>query len=175
MTFFGRPFFTNRFLPYFSPLALLGLLYTIIIIFAEQSDRIVHNVGNVFRVFVPMILYFAIMWTSAFLLIWRLSKSAGGSKDYGYEMAVVQSFTAGSNNFELAIAVCIAVFGVDSDEALAATIGPLVEVPVLLALTYLSLRLRDLLDWSERKPKGTCKEGEDLEKDLGRSDRKQEI
>ncbi|KDQ16683.1 hypothetical protein BOTBODRAFT_30601 [Botryobasidium botryosum FD-172 SS1] len=149
ITLTSRAFFTVKFLPYFSPLALLGLLYTIIIIFAEQSHRILHNIGNVFRVFVPMILYFVIMWTATFFMIWQLSKSSQSSESYfGYEMAVVQSFTAGSNNFELAIAVCIAVYGIDSDQALAATIGPLVEVPVLLSLTWLALFLRERLDWN---------------------------
>jgi len=151
ITLTSRTCFTTRFLPYFSPLALLGLLYTIIVIFAEQSHRILHNIGNVFRVFVPMILYFVIMWTATFVMIWRLSKSdrykQNGENYFGYEMAVVQSFTAGSNNFELAIAVCIAVYGVGSDQALAATIGPLVEVPVLLSLTWVALFLKERLDW----------------------------
>ncbi|KAJ9091722.1 hypothetical protein QFC21_007117 [Naganishia friedmannii] len=146
----GSTAFHAKFLPYFGPLALIGLLYTIILIFAEQATRILDNIGAVFRVFVPMILYFLIMWSAAFGLIYYLSIQKGGSKKYGYKMAVVQSFTAGSNNFELAIAVAIAVYGVNSDQALAATIGPLVEVPVLLALTYLALWFQRKLDWSER-------------------------
>ncbi|GHJ89541.1 hypothetical protein NliqN6_5943 [Naganishia liquefaciens] len=146
----GRTAFHAKFLPYFGSLALIGLLYTILLIFAEQATRILDNIGAVFRVFVPMILYFLIMWSAAFGLIYYLSIKKGGSKKYGYKMAVVQSFTAGSNNFELAIAVAIAVYGVNSDQALAATIGPLVEVPVLLALTYLALWFQRKLDWSER-------------------------
>jgi len=70
---------------------------SIILIFAEQATRILDNIGSVFRVFVPMILYFLIMWTGAFFLVYRLSRRKGGSKKYGYKMAVVQSFTAGSN------------------------------------------------------------------------------
>ncbi|TFK93741.1 arsenical-resistance protein ACR3 [Polyporus arcularius HHB13444] len=154
----GREFFETRFLPYFSPLALLGLLYTIIVMFAYQGHHIVHNLGPVFRVFVPLILYFVIMWTATFAFVWwrarRAQLQTAGEKERGrrttewsYEMAVVQSFTAASNNFELAIAVTIAVYGVGSDQALAATIGPLVEVPVLLALTWVALFLRRRLRW----------------------------
>lgn len=146
----GKKKFETKFLPYFGPLALLGLLYTIILIFAEQATRILDNIGQVFRVFVPMIVYFIIMWTGSFFLVYYLTSRKEGSKKYGYKMAVVQSFTAGSNNFELAIAVCIAVYGVDSDQALAATIGPLVEVPVLLALSYVALVFEKKLDWGER-------------------------
>jgi arsenite transporter len=167
----GPAKFQTRFLPYFSPFALVGLLFTIILIFAEQAQRILDNLGPTFRVFVPMILYFAIMWSLAFYLVWWMSRRHGLSKYGGYDMAVVQvskagyndtvllsadmllslqSFTAASNNFELAIAVCIAVYGVNSDQALAATIGPLVEVPVLLALTWLALFFKRRLDWDER-------------------------
>ncbi|KAJ9128217.1 hypothetical protein QFC24_000509 [Naganishia onofrii] len=152
---FGRKFFTKRFLPYFSPLALVGLLYTIIVIFAEQARQILDNIGDVFRVFVPMIVYFAFMWTGTFVGVWwwlRRRNSRGEtttSKGWAYKMAVVQAFTAGSNNFELSIAVCVAVYGVHSKQALAATIGPLVEVPVLLALTWVSVYLRTKLRWGD--------------------------
>lgn len=143
----GKKRFESAFLPYFGPLALVGLLYTIIMIFAGQATRILDNIGDVFRVVVPMTVYFVIMWTGTFFLVYALTRRPGGSEKYGYKMAVVQSFTAGSNNFELAIAVCVAIYGVDSDQALAATIGPLVEVPVLLALTYVSLLFRRRLQW----------------------------
>jgi len=116
--------------------------------FAYQGHHILHNLGPVFRVFVPMILYFIIMWSGAFGLVLWLSQKEGETRIWGYDMAVVQAFTAGSNNFELAIAVAIAVYGVGSDQALAATIGPLVEVPVLLALTWVSLFLRGRLNWT---------------------------
>ncbi|KAF8148206.1 sodium bile acid symporter family-domain-containing protein [Crassisporium funariophilum] len=144
----SKEFFNKRFLPLFSPLALVGLLYTILILFAYQGHRIIHNLGPVFRVFVPQILYFVIMWNSTFFLIYYLSRREGPKgRVYGYEMAVVQAFTAASNNFELAIAVAIAVYGVDSEQALAATIGPLTEVPVLLGLTWVALYLRRKLNW----------------------------
>lgn len=149
MGLFGRPFFERNFLPFFGPLSLVGLLYTIIIIFAEQARRILDNLGPTFRTFVPLVLYFAIMWTATFVLVWRLS-ARFGAKTWGYQMAVVQAFTAGSNNFELAIAVAVAVYGADSDQALAATIGPLVEVPVLLALSWVALYLGRKLDWDQR-------------------------
>ncbi|KAM6494381.1 arsenical-resistance protein ACR3 [Amanita muscaria] len=146
----SEKFFRQRFLPVFSSLSLLGLLYTIFVMFAYQGHHIVQNLGPVFRVIVPLVLYFTIMWTSAFALIYYLTKKKNRGEEegkFGYEMAVVQAFTAGSNNFELAIAVAIAVFGVNSDQALAATIGPLVEVPVLLVLTWVALFLKEKLEW----------------------------
>ncbi|KAK7442511.1 arsenicals resistance [Stygiomarasmius scandens] len=149
--FTSKSFLNDKFLPWFSPLALIGLLYTIIVMFAYQGKNIVHNLGPVFRVFVPMIVYFIIMWTSAFVFVFWLHKkeikksgdAPNRPRSFEYDMAVVQAFTAGSNNFELAIAVAIAVYGVGSSQALAATIGPLVEVPVLLSLTWIALWLRD--------------------------------
>jgi len=147
----SKEFFDTKFVPRFSPLAFIGLLYTIVVMFAYQGHHIVHNLGPVFRVFVPMILYFIIMWTSAFALVFYLARrevrKGITDRNFAYEMAVVQAFTAGSNNFELAIAVAIAVYGVGSDQALAATIGPLVEVPVLLALTWVAQYLRVKLRW----------------------------
>merc|ERR1711939_286329 len=112
----SKQFLYTNFLPWFGPVALLGLLYTIFVLFAYQGNNIVHNLGPVFRTFVPMVVYFAIMWTSAFALIYFLTRWR--EQEFGYEMAVVQSFTAGSNNFELAIAVAIAVYGVGSKQAL---------------------------------------------------------
>jgi len=146
----GPAFLKNRFLPWFSPLALIGLLYTIVVMFAYQGHHIIHNLRLVFRVFVPMILYFVVMWTSVFALVNYISRRESvGRQLFGYEMAAVQAFTAGSNNFELAIAIAIAVYGVGSDQALAATIGPLVEVPVLLSLTWVSLYLHKKLRWAK--------------------------
>ena len=104
----SRAFLEKRFLPIFSPLALIGLLYTVIVMFAYQGHHIVHNLGPVFRVFVPLILYFVIMWTAAFAFVWwwprrrgRLATQDGAERStaWSYEMAVVQSFTAASNNF----------------------------------------------------------------------------
>ena len=96
----SEEFFERRFLPFFSPLALIGLLYTILILFSYQGHSIIHNLGPVFRVFVPQILYFIIMWNSTFFFIYYLSRREGpGPRKFGYEMAVVQAFTAASNNF----------------------------------------------------------------------------
>ncbi|KAF7426030.1 hypothetical protein PC9H_008395 [Pleurotus ostreatus] len=140
----------ERFLRIIGPIALLGLLYTIIVLFAYQGKRIIDNIGSVFRIFVPLILYFVIVWFLTFFTLYYLStrKKSRGIIG-GYDMAVVQAFTAGSNNFELAIAVAVANFGTDSPEALAATIGPLVEVPVLLGLTYFALWIKRRTRWEE--------------------------
>ena len=97
--FTSKEFLTTRFLPWFSPLALLGLLYTILVMFAYQGHHIIGNLGPVFRVFVPMILYFVIMWSSSFATVYYLSRKQVREETFGYEMAVVQAFTAGSNNF----------------------------------------------------------------------------
>jgi ACR3 family arsenite transporter len=111
----SKRFLQDVFLPWFSPLALLGLLYTIIVMFAYQGHHIVHNLGPVFRVFVPMILYFFVMWTSAFSFVYYLSRKEARrgqttNKTFEYEMAVVQAFTAGSNNFvsvlDLDVTIC---------------------------------------------------------------------
>ena len=98
----SKEFFQQKFIPAFSPLALLGLLYTILVLFAYQGDSIVSNVRPVFRVFIPLILYFTIMWAFTFILVFTLSRSkreARWGQMFSYEMAVVQAFTASSNNF----------------------------------------------------------------------------
>ncbi|KAA1475302.1 arsenical-resistance protein [Dentipellis sp. KUC8613] len=163
-----QPAGRTRFFALFGPVAVLGLLYTIVVLFADQGRRIVDDVGRVFRICVPLVLYFATVWTTTFLAFWALSRSryAMGGGGGGYERAVTQAFTAGSNNpcspassaltvvcacggqFELAIAVGIASFGTEAPEVLAATLGPLVEVPVLLALSYVALYLRGRMRWA---------------------------
>ncbi|KAK0554884.1 arsenicals resistance [Tilletia horrida] len=148
----SRKFFHTRFLPVFSPLSLIALSFVIIIIFASQARAILDHIGAVFRTVVPLVLYFAIIWTATFVLVWKLSRRYG-AKTWGYQMAVVQAFTAGSNNFELAIAIAVSVYGANSREALAATIGPLVEVPVLLALSWAALVLGRRMRW-DKAPAG---------------------
>jgi ACR3 family arsenite transporter len=133
----GRDWYDNRFIPKIGPTALLGLLYTIVLIFAMQGDRIVELPLDVLRIAIPLVLYFGIMFTLAFTLSRRLG--------FNYEETTALSFTAAGNNFELAIAVAIGVFGISSGEALAGVVGPLIEVPVLVALVYISLWLRKRL------------------------------
>lgn len=124
----GKKWYDEKFLAWLSPWSLIGLLFTILILFASQGRQVVHQIVSVIRVAAPLIVYFAVI----FLATLYVTRRCG----FGYELSCTQSFTAASNNFELAIAVAIATFGVDSDQALAATVGPLVEVPVLLGLVY---------------------------------------
>ncbi|KAK4331295.1 putative Arsenical-resistance protein 3 (putative) [Rhodotorula toruloides] len=140
------------FFGYFGLLGEAGLLYVIIVLFMNQGRAIIHNIGTVFRICVPLIMYFTIVWTSTFIAFWQFSKSRWGRYAGGYDKAVVQAFTAGSNNFELAIAVAVASFGNEAPEALAATLGPLIEVPVLLSLSYIALYLRDKMHWQVVAP-----------------------
>ncbi|PVG01340.1 arsenical-resistance protein ACR3 [Serendipita vermifera] len=143
----SKPAF-QKFLKWFSPLSLLGLLYTIIVLFALQGNRIAHNLGSVFRIFVPLILYFTIMWSATVFGLQAVGKQKYGKILGGYDKIIVQAFTTASNNFELAIAVAISSFGPNSPEVLAATIGPLVEVPVLLVLSYVALVFRSRFRWT---------------------------
>ncbi len=130
----GAYWYDNVLMPRLGPTALLGLLYTIVLIFAMQGDKIVKLPFDVIRIAIPLAIYFVIMFTTSFLLSRRLG--------FTYEETAALSFTAAGNNFELAIAVAIATFGISSGEALAGVVGPLIEVPVLIALVYLSLWLK---------------------------------
>jgi arsenical-resistance protein len=130
----GRRWYETTFLPKISPWALYGLLFTIVILFALQGDQIAHRPVDVARIAVPLLAYFAIMWTGGYLLGWALR--------LGYPRTTTLAFTAAGNNFELAIAVAIATYGATSGQALAGVVGPLIEVPVLVALVYVSLALR---------------------------------
>lgn len=121
--------YENTFLKWLAPWSLIGLLYTILVLFASQGRQVVRQIVSVLRVSAPLIFYFSIIFVFTLYVTHRLG--------FGYKLAVTQSFTAASNNFELAIAVAIATFGPDSDQALATTVGPLIEVPVLIALVYL--------------------------------------
>ncbi|MHB1445411.1 MAG: ACR3 family arsenite efflux transporter [Acidimicrobiales bacterium] len=127
----GRQWYENNLLPRLGPFALYGLLYTIIILFALQGHTITSKPGDVARIALPLVAYFAIMWFGSFAL--------GRAIGLPYERTATLAFTAAGNNFELAIAVCIGVFGATSGEALAGVVGPLIEVPVLVALVYVAL------------------------------------
>lgn len=131
----GEAWYTKTFLPKIGPTALLGLLYTIVIMFAMQGDRLFRQPWDILRIALPLVIYFGLMFFIAFVLSKRLG--------FNYEETMAISFTASGNNFELAIAVAIGVFGISSGEALAGVIGPLVEVPVLIALVYVALWMRD--------------------------------
>ncbi|KAK3321290.1 sodium bile acid symporter family-domain-containing protein [Cercophora scortea] len=125
----GPAWYERVFLRYLSPWSLIGLLYTILVLFASQGHQVVHQIVAVVRVAAPLVVYFVIIFFATLLI----ARHVG----FGYPLAATQSFTAASNNFELAIAVAVATFGPNSDQALAATVGPLIEVPVLLGLVYL--------------------------------------
>ena len=130
----GREWYETRFLPRIGPWALYGLLFTIVVLFALQGEQITSRPLDVVRIAVPLLIYFAIMWGGGYLL--------GAALGLGYQRTTTLAFTAAGNNFELAIAVAIATYGATSGQALAGVVGPLIEVPVLVALVYVSLALR---------------------------------
>ncbi len=133
----GAEWYDTAFIPRIGPTALLGLLYTIVIMFSMQGDRLVEAPFDVLRIAVPLVIYFGLMFSLSFIV----AKRAG----FSYEETAAISFTAAGNNFELAIAVAIGVFGIASGEAFAGVVGPLIEVPVLISLVYVALWLRDRL------------------------------
>ncbi len=132
----GRTWYEGTFLPRIGPLALYGLLFTVVVLFALQGDTMTHRPLDVVRIAVPLLCYFAIMWIGSFAL--------GVVLGLPYARTATLAFTAAGNNFELAIAVAIGTFGVTSGQAMAGVVGPLIEVPALIALVYLA-------QWARRR------------------------
>ncbi|AIY49713.2 Arsenical-resistance protein ACR3 [Mycolicibacterium fortuitum] len=134
----GRDWYESSFLPRVGPWALYGLLFTIVVLFALQGDQITNRPWDVARIALPLLAYFAIMWGGGYAM--------GAVLGLSYQRTTTLAFTAAGNNFELAIAVAIATYGATSGQALAGVVGPLIEVPVLVALVYVSLSLRERFD-----------------------------
>ncbi|KAJ5621762.1 hypothetical protein N7528_006545 [Penicillium herquei] len=137
----GPRWYDQVFLKWAGPWSLIGLLFTILVLFASQGRQVVHQIVSVVRVAAPLIVYFIIVFFVTLLVAYKLG--------FGYKLAATQSFTAASNNFELAIAVAVATFGADSNQALASTVGPLIEVPVLLGLVYVVKFIAKRVGWKD--------------------------
>ena len=146
----GRDWYETSFIPKIGPWALYGLLFTIAVLFALQGDRITSQPLDVVRIALPLLVYFAVMWGGGYAL--------GAAMGLGYERTTTLAFTAAGNNFELAIAVAIATYGATSGQALAGVVGPLIEVPVLVGLVYVSLALRTRFTSSPTAPVSQSKE-----------------
>jgi ACR3 family arsenite transporter len=137
----GREWYESRFIPRIAPITLYGLLFTIVLLFAIQGDKITSRPLDVARIALPLLAYFAVMWVAGF--------ATGRLLRLPYAQTASLAFTVASNDFELAIAVAVGVFGASSGQALAGVVGPLIEVPVLVGLVYVALWLARRLAWPQ--------------------------
>lgn len=176
--------YESKFLPFVSPWALVGLLYTIIVIFMEKGNDFIQDIGSAFRCFVPLVLYFLLtFFGTLFLLRWMYAQNIFKSRELGtdeeneklcgcektkdlyperypygceasYGATIAQTFTAASNNFELSLAIAISIYGSGSKQAIAATFGPLIEVPLLLLLVFVARYFKVRFVWSDVEEEG---------------------